>query len=269
VTSRMSQTALIVLSSDKYKALWPIFFSFQRRNWADCNYPIYLFSNTERFDDTSVQTVLSGRDLDWSSSIRRCLTQIEQTHLLCIMDDMFLTAPVQSEHIDSLVELGIAGEAAHIHLRPYQYSGARTIPDSSLVRLDERARFRLSLYGMSFWKRQFMLDMLRDGESAWFFEVNGSRRSKEHQAVFATKNDVVPGISHGLEKGEWLPEGVAALHSIGLSPTALKFPLQNLSPMRVAWRAIKRQIGLWLPLSIQAPLQRVLFGLYRLFGYVK
>jgi hypothetical protein len=261
-TSR--RVALVVLSSDRYAALWPIFFRFFFRNWPDCRYPVYLVANQKSYRHASVASVLSGADADWSTSMRACLEQVDATHLLCLMEDMFLTQPVPGADIERLVERCVDEGVEHLQLQPYAYVGAEPAPHAGMVRLNERARFRVSLYGLTFWRKEVFTSLLRDGESAWFFEIGATLRSRYLRRFYAMRHKVVPGIVHGLEKGEWLPEALAAIE-VG----ALPFPVQRRSAWRRGWRWLKRRAGMVLPLRLQIPLQWAMFRIYRVFGYVR
>jgi hypothetical protein len=264
-----SGVALVVLSSDRYAALWPVFFHFFFKNWRDCNYPVYLAANDQRYVHRRVTCALSGRDADWSSSIRASLAQIDAPHLLCMMDDMFLTRPVPGETIGRLVGRAVQARIEHLQLQPYQYVGAIPTPDDRMVRLHERARFRVSLYGLTFWRREVFTRLLSPGESAWFFEIGATRRSRSYSEFFATTEQVVPGMVHALEKGAWLPDAVSAVERLGIDVRAFPFAVQRLSGLRRAWRWLKHRAGMLLPLSLQIPLQWAVFRVYRAFGYVR
>jgi hypothetical protein len=261
---RPSQVALVVLSSDRYAALWPVFFGFFFKNWPDCRYRVHLAANRKSYSDPRVACVLSGADADWSASMRASLAQVDATHLLCLMEDMFLTQRVPGARVERLVELAVQSRIEHLQFQPYAYVGAEPAARAAMLRLNERARFRVSLYGLTFWRKEVLTRLLRDGESAWFFELGGTRRSRQLRRFYATTETVVPGMVHGLEKGEWLPEAVAA---VGLPASG--FPVQQRSAWRRGWRRFKRQAGLRLPLRLQIPLQWALFRLYRAFGYVR
>jgi hypothetical protein len=258
-----SQVALVVLSSDRYALLWPAFFDLFFKNWPDCEYRVHLAANRKSYADPRVNCVLSGADTDWSASMRASLAQVDATYLLCLMEDMFLTQRVPRARIKRLVELAVRSGIEHLQLQPYAYVGAEPSALAGMVRLNERARFRVSLYGLTFWRKEVFTGLLRDGESAWFFELGGTRRSRHLRRFYATTEAVVPGMVHGVEKGRLLPEAAA----IGVS--AVDFPLQRRSAWRRGWRRLKRQVGLLLPLRLQIPLQWALFRLYRAFGYVR
>ena len=53
----------------------------------------------------------------------------------------------------------------------------------------------------SFWRKDTLLDLLRDDESAWQFEVYGSKRSERYQGFFSVRKPFI-AFDHIVIKGK-------------------------------------------------------------------
>lgn len=203
--------AVVVLSCDKYKDLWPPFFELFFKNWPDCPYDILLFSNEESYEDERVRTVLSGPDKDWSSSVKACLKQIDYEYILILFDDVFLIKKVDQQKF-----LGLIG-----YIDQYKPEYQKFTPDPKPdVRINkEIGKFHINTHYrnglMSIWKKQILIDMLIEGESAWAFETKGLERSQKYENVFGSYVYYF-NFLHGVEKGKWYKSAVKNLTGLGI-----------------------------------------------------
>ena len=53
----------------------------------------------------------------------------------------------------------------------------------------------------SFWKKDTLLDLLKDDENAWQFEVHGSKRSERYQGFYAVRKPLIV-FDHIVIKGK-------------------------------------------------------------------
>ncbi|MFA5041148.1 MAG: hypothetical protein WC464_05905, partial [Bdellovibrionales bacterium] len=154
---------IVVLSCDKYSDLWPVFFELFFRFWPDCPFPVYLFANRQSFADQRVHTVLSGDDPDWSSSVKACLRQINHRYVWLFFDDVMLDRPVQAAKISRLVDFVVDKDPSYLRFRRFPKPDTRKSRDFG--RCEEKSLYRTSV--LAIWKRDVLLDLLREGESAW------------------------------------------------------------------------------------------------------
>jgi hypothetical protein len=84
-------------------------------------------------------------------------------------------------------------------------------PDAALPqygnigRIEVGAPWRVSTQA-AIWKRQTLLDLMREGESIWEFEFKGSRRSDTlGDTFYAVWQPLIPYGHHTVERGKWLP----------------------------------------------------------------
>lgn len=219
---RYKDTALVVLSCDGYSDLWEPFFKALFLNWKDCPFNIYLVSNTKKYKDDRVTTLLSGDDNDWSSTLRKCINEIKEDNLLFFLEDVFIKTKVDNRIVDLAYSFFINNNLEYLRLRPsprpdvkYNKQFGNILPSSM---------YRTSLFA-SFWKKNVFLDILKDGESAWEFELKGSSRSSLYKNFYSTYFHLFD-IIHGVEKGKWMNSSLSDVINLGLiQNTKLNRPL--------------------------------------------
>jgi hypothetical protein len=196
--------AVLVLSCDKYADVWPGFFQCFRRYFPAGDWPVYLGSNTRRFDDPGVVTLLTGDDPDWSTSFRRILAQIPEAKLFVILEDLFLSSTVDRAALGAVVDFMFEHDAKHIRY------WARPAPDAPTAcplvgATGKGAPYRATVCG--FWDREYLSRMLLEGENPWNFEILGSYRASYADGFYALH---APLCEHKnlIEKGQWIPASV-------------------------------------------------------------
>jgi hypothetical protein len=197
-----SDLAVIVLSCDKYCDLWAPFAHCFRRAWPDCPFSVYLFANQKRWEGTEgIQTVLSGEDRDWSSSIKACVQQLRQEYVLVLFDDVLLSQRVERSSLAPL--LGWLARERPTYLRFRRVPNPDERVTSEIGRYKETTLYRTAVFGI--WRRTALDALLVPGESAWQFEYNSPARASADPAFYGTyRNDVLPYV-HAVEKGKWVP----------------------------------------------------------------
>lgn len=205
--------AIVVASCDKYSDMWEPLFGEFFKYWPDCPYPVYLIANNKKSDHPRVITLLAGDDLDWSSTIDRAISQLNHTHALFWMDDVFLNEPVSNTEINSYFDWAIKNQARVLKLR--------NIPKPSVWRPDgygvlaKTATYRATLFA-SIWEIPLLAKILNPGESAWDFEMAGTIRSQAYEGFYCTKKEVF-NFLHGVTGGMWILPVYSTLKKIGYS----------------------------------------------------
>ncbi len=205
--------AVVVLSCDKYSDLWRPFFELFFRHWSDCPFPVVLFANQATYDDPRVTTVLSGIDPDWSTSVKRCLAQVPQRHVCLFFDDVFLDQPVRVVHIKRLTDWVATQDPDYLRFRRFPKPDQRLNADFGLCVAGRP--YRTSVFGI--WKREVLMDLMREGESAWDFEHRSVARSAKYSKFHGVYEEYFSYI-HGVEKGLWIRSAVQQLTALGCAP---------------------------------------------------
>ncbi len=85
------------------------------------------------------------------------------------------------------------------------------------------------------WRRTGLLELLRDEESIWDFELKGSRRSDTRTGFYCTWGQLAPYGYHVVERGKWFRHEAARLSRIGVSCDFSARPIMSRSEA-LRWR---------------------------------
>lgn len=203
--------AIVVASCDKYSDLWRPLFDLFFKNWPDCPYPVYLVANHMSCENPKVTTLLAGDDLDWSTTILRAISKLPQSHLLFWMDDYFLMGHVDNVEIEELFRKVIENKFAFLRLRPYPPPSCWL--SEGVGKLGEGVAYRVSL-PVTIWSVDTFKRIIKEGESAWEFEINGSVRSQSYPGFYCTRKEVFNYL-HGVERGVWMRHAAHELGRLG------------------------------------------------------
>jgi hypothetical protein len=239
-----SDIATVVASCDGYADVWPAFFNLLFRFWPDRPYPLYLISNHLAFPDERVTALRVGDDLSWSETLGRGLERISSRFVLLILEDFFFTGPVDTAFIGRLHAAMVAKDAVYLRLVPNPRPDA-VCPDMPHVgKIAKGAPYRTSLQ-IAFWDRLVLLSLLRQEESAWNFELKGSRRSDEITRPFLSVCEGISAISyrHVVLRGKFMPEAIRYFTPLGISFDLSKRSVE--SELYLQWQASapRRHLG--------------------------
>lgn len=215
--------AIVIASCDKYADLWEPLFGEFFSHWPDCPYPIYLVANHQHYPDPRVTTLLAGDDIDWSSTICAALDQIDHSHVLFWIDDAFLAAPVATTRLADCLARMHALDANFLRLRANPRP--EQVLDAEIGVLAQAAAYRVSLFA-TIWKMSALRQILRPGESAWAFELQGTERSRTLDGFYTVMNDVFSYL-HGVERGIWIRPTAKALERRGYHIGYQRRPCMN------------------------------------------
>jgi hypothetical protein len=236
--------AVVVLSCDKYADLWAPFMRQFRRYFPRGDWPIYVGSNLEACKEQGVTPILSGPDLDWSTSCKKILRQIPEDKIFLILEDLFLDRPVDEELFRRSLDLLRSRDAVHIKYwgvpAPDRPSG---FPEIGVY--DRGAPYRATVCG--FWDRKCLISLLLDGESPWNFEILGSYRTSYSDGFYGVTRPLCT-CSNMVEKGKWIPQSVEWARGEGIA-----IELER-RPMLVGGnRAISRMKMLYFRVMVRLP----------------
>lgn len=194
-------TAILVLSCDSYADVWPVFFTLFFRYWPRCPFPVYLGANHLHHQDERVTTLRVGDDMSWSQSAQLMLSDLRTTYVLTFLEDYLITAPVDGALVEALVNEMHETGAEFIRFRRSPHAKVPAAGHPLLGELPPGVPYRVSL-DIGLWRRETLLSLLRDGETAWDMEIAGSRRSDALPGFFCSAVNVF-SRTNGLERGKW------------------------------------------------------------------
>lgn len=216
-----SSFAVLVLSCDKYSDMWPHFMRQFRLNFPIGDYPVYVGSNEIPCAEPGVIPILSGKDVDWSSSLKNILAQIKEDSLLIILEDLIISSPVDKMLLDASIKLMQEREVCHIK---YWVNPPFDEPsDHPLFGIYAKgAPYRATVCG--FWDRDCLHGLLIAGENPWNFEILGSYRTAYSDGFYCLVRPLCE-FRNMIEKGKWIPESVAWAKANGIELDLAKRPM--------------------------------------------
>jgi hypothetical protein len=251
-------TCILVPSWDGYEDLWMPFFGCLFKYWPDCPYRVYLGSNKKAYDDPRVGRLSSDINSDYSASLAGFLKQIPHQWVIVWLEDLLLKARVNTKDLNHLIKWAQEQKAVHVRLWTgpgslISLAAARhpvaDLPGVGLV--PKKARYRAGLT-VGLWRKDTLLGLLRDGESAWDFEIAGSLRSDSisgpiYSVIPCGDDNSMLKVVNSVRKGLWSIDGVCFLQKEGLADVT--------KTRRVEWRWKYEYI-----MRFKLPLRKILYN---------
>lgn len=214
--------SVLINTCDKFEDCWNPFFKLFKLYWSDCKENIYL--NTEYKDYSypgvdiiSVKgcvkhNVSRNKRATWSQCLKWALEEMETDIVLYMQEDYFFNGKVDTETIDYYVDLmKTHKEIPCIQLTTsgFPETEPSEIPNLYLGDVNHTAYVSCQA---SLWRKDVMLSLIREYESAWNFEWYGSQRAKYQGIRFLTVSkeyikkrgsDIMPYLKTGVIGGKW------------------------------------------------------------------
>lgn len=208
--------AFILSSTDGCSDLWEPFFSLLKRHWTGFDYHVYLCTDRLKFQyngfDISCPLYMPPGS-SWSENLMTLLEQVEEEYVIFLLDDFWLKTDVDVTRLHRYEEImKMDKEIGFVCMvRQFEPSAqnplSETYPD--LIEYGRRTPYRVTTQA-GLWRRDYLLSLLRKHESAWWFEMFGSRRSrKSHYLSYVVKDSVFSYDEGGvLFRGSYVSEYV-------------------------------------------------------------
>lgn len=186
-----NELAVVVLSCDKFSSLWPLFFKRLDRNFPTNCAKVYLLSNHIDLNvksDHAVEVVCVGDDISWSANLRKLLIGISEPNVLLLMDDAPLSQVVEVEEFQHFYSSFIEHKMNYLNLK------ASPAPNKNIGKdfgeIVTGTNYRTALVP-SLWKKCILLQLFKEDESAWQFEIYGSQRSSCYDRFFSVNQPII------------------------------------------------------------------------------
>lgn len=226
---RFDDVAILILSCDAYRDVWPYIGESWDRYWQDCPFPIYLVSEIERFEHSLIENLCLGRKVGWSNMLLESLALVEHDHIIYLQDDYLLKGRTDSRGLAQLLHAFESLEADYLRLFPWPSAPEPlpSNPDIGIVDVDQP--YRTSLQA-AVWRKTTLQDLLRAGESGHQFEENSPGRAAKQNYNFLgvydpdvtfhtmnTRRYVIDYYSTAVFQGKWLDDAIDTLEVNGIS----------------------------------------------------
>lgn len=201
--------AVIVVSCDLYSDVWSPFFTLFFKYWNDCPFPVYLTSNFLQYPDLRVKTINLENDENWSSSLKKALKKINENYVILILEDFLITHYVDTEQIEELWQYMMEKNAACLRIFPCPGPDKICKDNPNVGVIVKGAPYRSSTM-VAIWDKEILLTLLQNGETAWEFELKGTKRTNNLDSPFLSvinSNDPpIQYICTAIMRGKWMPE---------------------------------------------------------------
>jgi len=180
--------AVVVDSWDRYRNVWPGFCHGFNKYWADCPWPLYFVTN--ELDAPCGISLKVGEIEGWGAMTKRAVERVDAPIILMMLDDYWLIEDVDTKALSEFASL-VGSDVGCIQIcpSPKQTTIRRTSErDDRLAILAEWSGYRATLQA-SFWDRQFLLDIIKEKENPWDFEMRGTKRTLEYSKEILTARE--------------------------------------------------------------------------------
>lgn len=174
-----SDLSVLVLSCDKYSHLLPYFTKLFDKYW-ECTdvFPKYITTETVQGDYKGFTSILT-QESNWTNSLAKALNHISTPYVFIILDDIFLIRTMSCFHIER--GLGITKALnldKYIYHYPHEAFIGKLDPTPlapNICKVHQDSEYTMTLQ-MSIWNVAFLKKCLKEGESPWQFEIEGTLR---------------------------------------------------------------------------------------------
>ncbi len=252
--------AVFVNTSDGFRDCWDPFFKLWKINAGETrDLPIYL--NTERAtynsDDlnivaTCVWNTSETERLSWSTCIQRGLDAVEQTYILYMQEDYFLTSPIRHDWMFRAMEfLNTNPDIDVVYLNKYGpvFSTGRSLKNGFVI-VPHDAKYVVSTQA-AIWRKSALRQHTRAWENGWMFEKFGSWRAKRSNRTFlSVAPDIMNGdpvidyLYTGVMKGQWHSGCVDLFAANGISVDFSKRGFyKDAGRLKTKYEVVKKLVG--------------------------
>lgn len=213
---KKSDVAFVLSSSDKCSDLWDSFFTLVKKYWAGFDYHVYLCTDSKqfRFDGLDISCPLrmpSGST--WSENLMTLLNQVEEEYVLFMLEDFWLKANVDVKRLQRyeqwMKEDKDIGFICLVHQLDPSAENLMSKEYPDLIEYGLGTPYRVTTQG-GLWRQDYLQSLLRKHESAWWFEMFGSKRSRKSYYMSYVVKDSVFSYDEGgvLFRGSYVSEYV-------------------------------------------------------------
>lgn len=205
----MKDMTVAIMAFDSYSDVWEPFNFFFKKNWTDCNYPIYMITcNNAEGMEICERVILTSDRMEWTERLHAALMQIETPYVLIMLEDLYIDRKVNSNEIKRCIE---------VMKKDADIGCIRLLPNIKYKKIYERnsafgeylpgQAYRMSTHP-SIWKREYLIKMTEEVMSAWDFEYIGTQTCCRYpERILCTRQTVVH-FTNGIWRSKWTTEGV-------------------------------------------------------------
>ncbi len=205
----MKKCTLLINSCDAYSDVWDLFFKALKVQWADCEFPVILNTETKKYPGVKV---LNFNTPCWGARYKNALKFIETPYVIPILEDFVLKEKFTGGEIisktvqwlDENPDIGVFYLIQHPYIlqEKTEFEGFGLLP--------QRAEYKLSTQ-FAIWRKTYLDKCLKGIENPWEWELFVTRKAwrfKEREYALLENEPDVFNIQFGgvIWRGLWHPE---------------------------------------------------------------
>lgn len=209
-----SKIPLIVSSCDKCSDLWQPFFTLVKKYWTGFDKKVYLCTDSKTFEYEGIELECPLRmpqGSTWSENLMALLKQVKEEYVLFMLDDFWLKTKIDIAQLNRCEEIMNSDPTVGFICLVHQLEPSADNPVSTkypfFIEYGRKTPYRVTTQA-GLWRRDYLLSLLRKHESAWWFEMFGSKRSgASHYKSYVVKDTVFAYDDGGvLFRGSYVSE---------------------------------------------------------------
>lgn len=217
-SKKTAKCAVLVSSCDKYEDAWNPFFILFAKYWPNCQYPIYLNTESKQYDFPAFEVkALNNTAISWSQRLKKALRMIDTKYIIFLLEDFFFLDNVNQKQINECMD--VMNKDKSIAVINFDRCLPSSIDYKKCPKFCQRSLSQMYFLNCqaSIWRRKDLISFLSPYEDAWQFEIYGSERAKLYNKKFLMLNKETPFpfvynvnwiTGYGLHKGKWLKSNV-------------------------------------------------------------
>ena len=186
---------LVVLSSQAYKELWPIFFKSWNKYYPKIKIKKYVISSEENFIDNKYNfNVVSGNKVKknsaWSSRIRSALKKINHKNLFFSTEDMIFNKYGNLQLINNFFEFYFENSLHFLKSSPTPPT-LNNKTYKNFVRDPSWALHQVCLQPALI-KKNFLINNLNNNDGSRTFEERASYKNRNNNKIYTSRVEIFP-----------------------------------------------------------------------------
>ena len=220
---------IFIFTCDAYAYVVPIWYHFWKKNWPTCPYDLVIVTGTKEVElpkDKKVSVVYQGEDLGYASNVIKYLSSIPDEYILLMQED-FIIHSVQPERVLQAEKLCDRLDVCCVRLitlpgpdLPFDEPDGEGFGEINKATADWVFSMQAAV-----WKKQVYIEMLKEGNSPWQTEHEGTPRARLRPERFLCSEDRVINYEQYCTLGEDIPSEVRWVRDNWGAPLRVPSPL--------------------------------------------
>lgn len=176
-----ARLTVVVSSCDLFFDAWVPMFCLWRKYWPDCRFPMVLITNHLALDPGPVQAMRLGEDRGWANNLIETLRRLDTPYIIYIQEDHFLLAPVDDAGVRQALELIEREDLDFVTFRAENVRPGAVSHSTLPVFYPEPSSRHGVFCDPCIWRKESLLRLLVEGETAWNFLKTGRERAAKFE----------------------------------------------------------------------------------------